>query len=238
MTFSWHEILTGLVRLAVYFVPGDGTPLARFGEAVLGRDALGRPTAPLEGLPEAPPEWTARPARYGFHATLKAPFRLAEGVAEADVAAACGALARAHGPCPLAGLGVRRLGRFVALALPGPDAAVDALAADAVVALEPCRAPLDAAELARRRPATLAPEARARLERWGYPHVLEGFRFHMTLSAPLPADERAADAWVDALAARFSRAVPGTPRLDRLALCRQAAPDAPFARVAEFALGG
>ena len=231
-------------RLAVYFVPGDDTPLARFGHAVLGRDAEAHGVARLPGLPTVPEAWTAKPARYGFHATLKAPFHLAPDVAEDDLVEACAALARAHAPCPLDALAVRRPGGFAALVQPGPDAAVDALAADAVVGLEAFRAPLDAAALARRRPETLAPAARARLERWGYPHVLEGFRFHMTLSAALPGSSDAgdaaalADAWVAALAARFAEAVPGTPVLDRFALCRQAAPDAPFVRVAEFPLTG
>ena len=256
-------------RLAVYFVPGDDTALARFGHAVLGRDAGARDVARLPGLPTVPEAWTAKPARYGFHATLKAPFHLARDVTEDDLVEACAALARAHAPCPLDGLAVRRPSGFAALVQPGPDAAVDALAADAVVGLEAFRAPLDAAALARRRPETLAPAARARLERWGYPHVLEGFRFHMTLSAALSgsagggeldrdpdtvpgtrtatdagADAAAggaaalADAWVAALAARFAEAVPETPVLDRFALCRQAAPDAPFVRVAEFPLTG
>ena len=234
-------------RLALYFVPGDDTALARFGHGVLGRDALARPYPPLPGLPPVPAAWTASPARYGFHATLKAPFHLAADVTEADLVDACAALARAHAPRPLAGLGVQRLRHFVALVQPGPDETVDALAADAVVGLEPFRAPLDAAGLARRRPETLDPAARARLERWGYPHVLDGFRFHMTLSSSLPDGDAAGagepggvtvDGWIAALAARFAETVPETPVLDRVALCRQDAADAPFVRVAEFPLGG
>jgi len=224
-------------RHGVYFVPADGSALARFGQGVLGRDATGVPVAPLAGLPEVPPEWTARPARYGFHATLKAPFRLAADTDEASLVEACDALARSREACPLDGLRVRRQGSFVALVQPSSDAAIDALAADCVVGLEPFRAPLSAADLERRGADALAPEARARLERWGYPHVLEGFRFHMTLSASLPPGA-SLDRWLEALARRFDECVPETPVLDRIALCREHTPGAPFVRIAEFPLRG
>jgi len=223
-------------RFAVYFVPEDDTALACFGHGVLGRDALARAVPPLEGLAPAPPAWTETPARYGFHATLKAPFYLAPDATEGALGETCAALARAHPPCPLTGLAVARLARFAALVLPGPNAAVDTLAADCVIGLEPFRAPLDAATLARRRPETLEPAARERLERWGYPHVLEGFRFHMTLSGPLPEAEPAVERWIDSLARRFDERVGAGAALDRLVLCREAAPGAPFVRVAQFPL--
>ncbi|TXN21436.1 DUF1045 domain-containing protein, partial [Methylobacterium sp. WL19] len=46
-------------------------------------------------------------------------------------------------------------------------------------------------ERARRRPERLDPRGRALLERWGYPHVFETFRFHMTLTGRLAPEERA-----------------------------------------------
>ena len=230
------------VRHAVYFVPEDGGALARFGQGVLGRDASGRAVAPLEGLPAVPAAWTGAPARYGFHATLKAPFTLARDATEEALSDACDALAGAHAPIPLPRLAPRRLDGFAALVLPEPDEALGRLAADCVIGLEPFRAPLDAAALARRRPERLEPAARARLERWGYPHVLEGFRFHMTLSTRLPeegADADAAERWVAALARRFEATVGTDARLvDRVALCREDAPGAALVRVAEHPLRG
>ena len=69
-------------RQAIYFAPPAGSPLARFGAAWLGWDP--EAGAEVEGLPVAglplPREaLVAAPRRYGFHATLKPPFRLAAG---------------------------------------------------------------------------------------------------------------------------------------------------------------
>ena len=227
-------------RLGVYFVPADDSPLARFGNAVLRRDAAGRPVEPGPDLPPTPAERIERPARYGFHATLKAPFRLADGEEEAGLRAALARLAAEHEPIPMPTLAVRRLGPdeagFAALVLPAPLDQVDALAATCVRALERWRAPLDAAALARRRPESLEPAARERLDRWGYPHVFEGFRFHMTLSGALDG-AAATREWIEALEAVRAARVGRGAVLDRLALCRESGREGRFVRVAQFPLG-
>ncbi|TVQ39233.1 MAG: hypothetical protein EA356_01915, partial [Geminicoccaceae bacterium] len=70
-------------RQAIYFAPAPTTDLHRFASAWLGRDAytgevLSQPL--VEGIrAERLHALTASPRRYGFHATLKAPFRLADG---------------------------------------------------------------------------------------------------------------------------------------------------------------
>ena len=47
------------------------------------------------------------------------------------------------------------------------------------------RAPPDAAELAKRHAAGLTPRQAELLARWGYPYVLDEFRFHLTLTGPI-----------------------------------------------------
>lgn len=228
------------MRHAVYFVPGDGSALARFGQALLGRDAEGRPVAALAGQPETPSERVGTAARYGFHATLKAPFRLAAGHEEGALDEALGTIARRHAPCALATLAPRRLGDYVALTLAEPIPALDALAADCLRALDGFRAPLGPEERARREREGLDADARARLDRWGYPYVLEGFRFHLTLGR-CPAKEDPEERWIEALGRHYRRVVDAggsPPLLDRLTLCREAAPGAPFLRVAEHRLEG
>ena len=73
------------MRYAIYFAPPPASPLARFGRQWLGRDAeTGEAVAtPAHAgvAPERLAAWTASPRRYGFHATLKPPFRLADGAA-------------------------------------------------------------------------------------------------------------------------------------------------------------
>ena len=68
------------------------------------------------------------------------------------------------------------------------------------------RAPLDAAEAARRRRAGLNCREEALLLRWGYPFVMDAFRFHLTLTSRLDeaglAQERAfAEAMLNGVAA-------------------------------------
>ncbi|MFN3614080.1 MAG: phosphonate metabolism protein, partial [Rubrimonas sp.] len=75
--------LSGYARYAIYYAPEPGSALARAGAAWLGADPAGAPPPPIEpaGLPRPRAELVSRAARYGLHATLKAPFRLAPGVA-------------------------------------------------------------------------------------------------------------------------------------------------------------
>lgn len=179
-------------RYAIYFAPPPESPLWTFGSAVLGYDAAtGGAQAPLapEGLDQD--DWaaiTAQPRRYGFHGTLKAPFRLAEGVSEDDLVSAGRAFARKRRSFGLPGLSVRPLENFVVLSPLSPSGPLDALAGACVEAFEPFRAAPSAEEVARRLDAPLTERQRGSLDRWGYPYVFDDFRFHMTLTGPLPSE--------------------------------------------------
>lgn len=129
----------------------------------------------------------AEPRRYGFHATLKPPFVLADGATEAVLAAALDAFAREQRPFDAPGLVVARIGRFVALVPGAPAPALHALADECVRVFDRFRAPPTREETARRQRTDLSPRQRALLDRWGYPYVFEEYRFHMTLTGPLDA---------------------------------------------------
>lgn len=172
-------------RYAVYYSPPPG-PFADFGAAWLGWDvATGREVAQpaISGLDL--PALTAAPRRYGFHATLKAPFRLAASMGPAELAAAVATLAARTAPVVLPCLDLVRLGSFLALVPKQNDLPLAEFGAAIVTGLDPLRAPLTEAERARRYPDRLTARQREYLDRWGYPFVLEEFRFHMTLSGPL-----------------------------------------------------
>ncbi|WP_080458680.1 DUF1045 domain-containing protein [Roseovarius sp. A-2] len=178
-------------RYAVYYTPPEGA-FAAFGAAWLGWDvARGLPVAHPEvaGLPAPVAEITATPRNYGLHATMKPPFRLAQGQEEAALRDAFARFCAQVRPVMLNGLAVTALGRFLALMPEGDTTALDALAAQTVRAFEPFRAPLSEAEIARRRAGGLSPNQEARLMEWGYPHVMEGFRFHITLTGKRPKSE-------------------------------------------------
>lgn len=189
--------MTRFQRYAIYVMP-DG-PLADFGAAWLGWDALaGRAVdhPAVDALPRPLAEITASPRKYGLHATIKPPFRLAEGTTLAALMADLAALCDRLDPVTLDGLTLARLGGFMALVPEGETTVLNTFAAEVVTALDRHRAPLTEADLARRRTASLTPAQDAHLTRWGYPYLLDQFRFHITLTGNLPRAEAEAVATV------------------------------------------
>ena len=223
-------------RFAIYFVPAAASGLYRFGAAVLGYDCYsGEAVAHQRAGELSEADWaalTAEPRRYGFHATLKAPFRLRSEFTEDDLVAELRDLAAAITRFPRFEATVDLIAGFVAIVPQSPAAAVDRLAADCLTRFDRFRAPLTADEKARRTAAGLSAAQAAHLERWGYPYVLEEFRFHMTLTGHLAVDRRAA---IHALLRQaFAQACGVRPIvLDRLTLVRQDQADAPFRVVAQ-----
>jgi putative phosphonate metabolism protein len=176
----------GFKRYGLYVVP-EGA-LYRAGADWLGWDSVaGTPVAQpdLRGLPDTPEVLTATPRKYGFHGTIKPPFRLARGTDAASLHAQAQACCAAQVPVVIPALAVRRLGGFVAIVPAAPSEALSSMAATAVAALDPFRAPPTEAELIRRRRSRLTDRQEAMLARWGYPYVMEEFRFHMTLTGNL-----------------------------------------------------
>jgi len=174
----------GYQRFAVYFVP-QGTELARFGATWLGWDInQGHSIDPPKSLAFDHNAIVKRPQKYGFHATLTAPFALADGYTLADLEQAVGSVAARHAAFDLR-LKLGKLGRFFALTVSDEMSLISELAADLVITSDPLRQPLSEADLQRRRKARLSPKQDALLQRWGYPYVLDEFRFHMTLTGPV-----------------------------------------------------
>jgi putative phosphonate metabolism protein len=211
-------------RYAIYYAPAPKSALWRFGSAVLGYDAAsGRDlgfAVPPGRDPAGWPALTQEPRRYGFHATLKAPFTLAEGRSEGALRAFARNYVAGRPPVALAGLSVEALGRFIALIPSEPSDRLQRFAFDLVQAFEPFRAPLTPADLERRLQSPLTPAHRAYLEAYGYPYVGDAFRFHMTLTGSLPPEEVAPVR--DALAQAYCAAVPAGPvTLDRIAIFKQ-----------------
>lgn len=179
-------------RYAIYFAPAPETALWRFGSAVIGYDAASGMDMPfLTTAGMSPAQWLAltdEPRRYGFHATLKAPFHLAPGRDEAQLLARVATVAASASAVVAQGLQVTALSRFIALTPTGDTSPLVALAAHATDALDDMRAPLSESDRARRLASPLTERQIAYLDRYGYPFVHEEFRFHMTLTGPAPQD--------------------------------------------------
>jgi putative phosphonate metabolism protein len=222
-------------RYAIYYTAAPESALDRLGASLLGYDAHGGEDLPFpDGLPSDWRDLTQDPRKYGFHATLKAPIALAEGKAEAQLVAACELFADLVRPVPVIQPVVDSISGFIAVVPAQPSAELELLAADATKAFDPFRAPLTPKDRARRNPDRLTQRQREYLERWGYPYVMEEFRFHMTLTGRLPAERR--ESVVAMLRNRFSATGIGHLGIDAIALCRQETADSRFRIIGRWQL--
>jgi len=176
------------MRYAIYFTPPRQHRLSMAAAQWLGRDIYQSvdnfENHQLTDLVRAP-------RRYGFHATLKAPFRLKDGTEEAALLRELDRFCAATQPVKIPNLSLKALGSFLALVPGSPSSDLNALAARIVENFEAFRAPLTTAEIERRKPALLSPAQRKLLRQWGYPYVFNEFRFHMTLTGRLADDQHA-----------------------------------------------
>ena len=175
------------MRAAIYFTPPAGHPLTRTAGVWLGRSAFdGEPTRSAEPSIDGR---VAVPARYGFHATMKAPFALAEGTTLTDLDARLARFCAWQRPVTIERLALSHNGGFFALVPEASPPALSELAAEIVRSFEPFRAPLNRADVARRKPESLSERQRRNLWEWGYPYVFSEFHFHMTLTEAVPTAE-------------------------------------------------
>jgi putative phosphonate metabolism protein len=234
-----HPALSARSRFALYFTPAPGSPLAELGRRWLGRDidtGASGPRYEVAGLDaDAALKITASPRRYGFHATLKAPFRLAAGHDLDDLRAAVAAFAAAHAPVDVGPLSVAQLAGFIALVPHRQPPALTEFAAACVADLDRFRAPMPEDERRRRAQHLSAAQAR-HLDRWGYPFVFEEFRFHMTLTDRVP--DPLAATLVPALADLAAPALRDALTIDAVSLIAEAAPPGPFVVLDRYALTG
>ena len=218
------------MRYAIYHAPSPGTPLHRLGSSWLGRDAL---TGEALAQPDVRgiAQLTADPRRYGFHATLKPPFALREGVEPEALMRGCAALAASITSFRVR-LQLSLLDGFLALVPEGESAPLSLLAERCVRELDGFRKPPAEDELARRRKAPLTARQNASLQRWGYPYVLDDFRFHMTLTERLDPAEAARVS--EAAATHFASELVGPVLIDGITLFTEKAPGMPFLAVRHF----
>lgn len=227
-------------RWGIYYAPAPDDPLWHFGSQWLGRDAVTGNPLPTPVVPAVDATTvhavTAAPRRYGFHGTLKAPFRLASGRTPDELIRACKHFASTHAPVSLSGLDVQLLGQFVALVPRSPSTELQSLAFACVRAFDALRAPMSASERARRRPDALSPRERELLDRWGYPYVDDAYRFHLTLTDAIePAMQAVLLPW---LTERYEALGLRGLTLDAISLFMEVRPGADFICVERFHLGG
>jgi putative phosphonate metabolism protein len=227
--------MAGFPRYAIYYAAPRDSALDRFGSEHLGYDAWSDVDLPFpDGVPADWRELTNDPRKYGFHATLKPPFALAPGKSESELITACADFARTPCPIPVIAPLVDSISGFIAVIPAQPPDELVQFAADCVRAFDPFRAPLTAEDRARRKPELLTQRQRDYLDRWGYPYVMDEFRFHMTLTGRLASDRR--DSVVAFLREQFSRLNIKVLAIDGIVLFRQINANSRFTIVGNWPL--
>lgn len=225
-------------RCAIYFAPQVDSQLHQIASNWLGRDAstdkLAEPELPATILHAAWRSATEDPRRYGFHATLKPPFQLAPGTGLDALKESLKQFSDRHTAFSLPTLTLGTLGHFLALTLSESSPILHQLAANCVRDLDHFRASSDAADLAKRmRPSHNLAEQQ-NLIRWGYPYVLDTWKFHMTLTNSLTPD--VLPLFRDHLIERFSSVCEQPLLCDSICLFEESKPGAPMLLTKRFPL--
>ena len=227
-------------RYAIYYTPEPGSPLWSLASSWLGRDAASGRAVQRPDMPTLAAinldRLTAGPRRYGFHGTLKAPFEAADAAAEDGLLQALDDFTARSSAFDMR-LEVGSLGDFIALRPAEPSPSMNALHRACVCDFDAFRKPISEEDLARKRGTRLTPAQDANLVRWGYPYILDEFRFHMTLTSRIAC--KASQAPVrEALAALLAPQLAAPHRIEGIALFGQVDRDSPFDVVRWFPLRG
>ena len=228
-------------RYALYYAPRADEGLAIAASQWLGRNAETGQSRPLKAVStftgERLGELTADPRLYGFHGTLKAPIALAEGYSERDLLEAAGNFAAGRRSVVVPSMTLTCLLGFMAMVPSQPSVALQDLADSCVIEFDEFRRPAEEDELTQRRAPGLSPRQDELLLRWGYPYVLEEWRFHLTLTGDI-SDEGERSAITDLLRRQFMGFIDRPLTVRDLCVFRQPAVGRPFTSLARFALGG
>lgn len=176
-------------RYAIYYSPPRNSLLESAGTYWLGRTAFRYGQVPKE-IPERffkqeyyqlieSPRW------YGFHGTIRAPFELAEHVKPEEFIKEVRKICATHTPFNLSGLAVSSFSGFLALTPTSGYPELIKLHSDLVRKLDFLRPPLSQFDLKRHLDKQLSKRQEQLLRRFGYPFVLEEFKFHMTLTGTI-----------------------------------------------------
>jgi Protein of unknown function (DUF1045) len=169
-------------RYAIYWTPEPGGDLAAFGERWFSEPAQST------GLgAELAARAVKAPARYGLHATLKAPFALKEGTGVTDLQRALDAFCAVRRAASGGPLMPAFFQGYFGLVLSERTAGIDWLAAECVTRFDAFRKPGSSSGVPF--DCALSSQQKAFLQEFGYPHVLRAFQFHVSLAGPLAHHE-------------------------------------------------
>ena len=227
---------TSNTRYAIYWLPPEGSYLWKKGSRWFGYDSYKSSQVDRQDIVDLNPavidqetiiSLTQRPARYGFHATLKAPFYLDDAYTENDLVEATKALCAKQSAVLSADLRIVDLNTYIAMSLGGAKEAPElASLVDVLVEqLDVFRRPMSAEDRQQRITKGEGLDARGieLLDQWGYPSVKERFHCHLTLAdTPLTTAEKLDKSLLlSFLNEYFADALNGKALVDRITILKQ-----------------
>ncbi len=225
------------MRYALYFSPVSTSLLWQLGCKWLGYEALTRQLIkqdPVPGIDTARLyEITRAPMHYGLHATLKAPFRLVDSFCEMDLRSAIRMFTDTRLSFVIPPLVIRLINDCLCLCPEYQPSELITFGADCVRNFDRFRMPLTGAELGRRKAEMLDSVEEKYLERWGYPYVLDKFRFHITLTGKVqnPFERQRIQARLEKM---FAPVLGETLEIDAVSLFREPTPGQNFSCIDRF----
>ena len=237
-------------RYGIFYAPANDTPLAEFGRSWLGRDAetdkdVAQPSI-SDISPEQVREFTEDPRHYGFHGTLKPPFELKPGASLEGLRAALRIFAKGQSSFEIPPLELATIGKFIALTPTESTNDLVNFARESVRAFEAFRAPLDQErdktyrepvdeEDQVQRLTRLTVNQERMLDHWGYPYVMDEFRFHLSLTNRI-ADKDVRRSLYDGLEGLTSELCKEGVAFKSICLFGQSDPKTPMTLVERFPL--
>jgi len=223
-------------RFAIYFAPEIDSNLHSIGSQWLGRDSSSGKSIMQPNIKGISSSYfysvTKTPRRYGFHATLKAPFRLNKEFTSKDLCSQIQRLSALSKPFAM-NLKVGKLGNFIALMMDPNEQKMQNLASKLVENLDQFRAPLHQKEIDKRRMSNLNTSEDKNLLKWGYPYVFNDFRFHMTLTEKIPCRSDQ-EFMVNAASSHFSADLDRATKVNSISLFFQESSEADFLQIQQF----
>ena len=229
------------MRLGIYFVPDPGTALYQMASSWLGYDIRdGRELIydkTLLGINPQHRELVAPARRYGFHATLKAPFRLRDGEKVENIAEALHEFSGRFRKFTLPSLKLQTFSSFSCLVPERTKSEINEIADQLVRDFDKFRSPPTQEELDKRMAKKITTRQLYLLRQWGYPYVLDCYRFHMTLTGTLPSDPVKKNLIQELLERYFEPIIEEPVCFNTISLVCEPEPESCFVHVQQFPLG-
>ena len=183
--------LNDFSRFAIYYVPPESDYLTKFSASWFGWDAyqgikVNYPM--LRNLNYDLKDITSKPSKYGLHGTLKAPFFLAPNRTIDELRLSLSVLSHSIKKFEIPSICLRIISGFIAIVPSTQNESMNYLAKKCLEDLDRFREIESPDILNKRRVVGLSPSEEHYLFRWGYPYVLDNFRFHLTMTTKLTSE--------------------------------------------------